>query len=139
MLDKQPPWVPVYGDLWTDGKFLGLANEAKLVFLRTWMPPLAAVGGLYACALDDLAPAVTDAAVVPRALECLSDKGMVKYDKPNGVIWVVNKVKHVHRTRNTILRMRHEVRACPESPLVDAHIAKWGHILGIEARQARSV
>lgn len=133
-------WVKVTGKLWTDTKFLDLSTDARLLFIWSWMPPHASVCGLYGASMKQLSRAlglsehVASGEQIGRVLSALGElreRGMVLYDDENEVLWCVNRVKHAPQTPATVELMQQEVLACPESPLVDAFIARYGSLLGL--------
>ena len=134
-------WVRVDGRLWTDRKFLALSTEARLLFVWSWQPPHATVCGLYSASLKQLGRAVGDpvcsledncAERVGGALEELGAARMLKYDPEAEVVWAVNRVKFVEPLTSKVLTlMRREVAACPDSPLVDEFLSRWGKHLGL--------
>jgi len=143
----QRRFVFVHEDLWTDEKFLSLSTDARLLFMWSWMPPHAAVCGLYKATAEDIIRALGPSRMLKGdddvqerllraslALRELHMAGMVEYDKANEVIWVVNRVKHAPHTPKAINYMQGEVFLCPDSPLVDRFISRWGRLLQINGR-----
>lgn len=127
-------------ELWTDRKFLALSSEARLLFIWSWCPPHAAVCGLYSVSPRQLQKALgegmhdlTIEAAVKIALDELEEAGLLRYDWDNEVVWVVNRVKHAATTPRARSLMQRELRACPDSPLVDAFVKRYGRTLGVEA------
>jgi hypothetical protein len=147
-MKKSKRFVFVHEDLWTDQKFLSLSTDARVLFMWSWMPPHAAVCGLYKATAEDVIGALGparqlggDDSIEERlmraslALRELHKAGMVEYDKTNSVIWVVNRVKHAPQTPRAINYMQGEVYECPESPLVDRFLSRWGRLLNIRGRE----
>lgn len=134
-------WVKVTGKLWTDAKFLSLSTDARLLFIWSWMPPHASICGLYGASIKQLSRALGASEYVPssesagrvrRALGELRERQMLLYDDENEVVWAVNRVKHAPSTPQTVAIMQQEVLACPESPLVDVFIERYGRQLGLD-------
>jgi hypothetical protein len=133
-------FVVVTEDLWTDAKFLKLSTDARCIFMWSWMPPHSNVCGLYRCSLRDLeralGPSLADESIgrrgrVEHALDELSSAHMLHFDSHNEVLWVVNRVKHAARTPKSVAYMQKELRAIPDSPLVDRFLTRWGSFLGL--------
>lgn len=127
----------LYEGLWSDRKFRALGPDAKLLFIWSWSPPHSAACGLYRASWKDLEDAIDGPGEeclddrVALALEQLGEAGMVKYDPDREVLWVVNRVKYAPTTERAFGLMRRELRACPESPLVDEFVDRWGELLGV--------
>ena len=134
-------FVKLEEDTWTDRKFLALSTDARLLFIWSWSLPHAALCGLYRATLRDLGDALgahdSDSQQgrlgrVRRALDELDQAGMVKHDATTQVLWVVNRVKHQYLTPKSISVMQREVRNCPDSPLVDEFLQRYGRVLGMK-------
>lgn len=107
------------------------------MFFWSWTNPQSAICGLYVATTTDLRIALRDEPPatwhrVENALTELAQKPMVKYDRENEVIWVVNRVKHANRSPKVARAMQKEVGRVPDSPLLTEFVQRYGSQLGIE-------
>lgn len=128
-------FVIVRENLWTDSKFLALGNDARLLFMWSWMPPHANLSGLYRSSLPHLESAIGESSAPSQfgagerlqyALDELRRERMLLFDFDHELVWVVNKVKYAATSPKAIALMQREFRAAPASPLADLFVARWG-------------
>lgn len=132
-------------ELWTDRKFLALSTDARLLFIWAWSPPHSAACGLYRASWKQLKRGLGAQEAGERrtidtrledALQELDARGMVRYDREEEVLWVVNRVKHAATSRRAATLMAAEVRSAPDSPLVDEFLVRYGKQLGLSRAPA---